>query len=34
METVLGKVVQAENGNAAFAGLAIEDYAGFKSLGP
>ncbi len=34
METVLGMVRKAEAPNASFAGLAIEDYAGFSVLGP
>jgi hypothetical protein len=34
METILGMVRKAEAPNAAFAGLAIEDYAGFSVLGP
>jgi len=34
METVLGMVSKAERFNAAFAGFAIEDYAGFSILGP
>jgi len=34
MEKVLGMVRKAEAPNAAFAGLAIEDYAGFSALGP
>jgi len=34
MEKVLGLVRKAEAPNAAFAGFAIEDYAGFSVLGP
>lgn len=34
METVLGAVTSAEAANPSFAGLAIEDYAGFRRLGP
>jgi hypothetical protein len=34
MERVLGQVRKAEAPNAAFAGFAIEDYAGFSVLGP
>jgi len=34
MESVLGMVVSAENVNPSFTGLAIEDYAGFRQLGP
>ena len=34
METILGMVRQTESTNAAFAGFAIEDYAGFSVLGP
>jgi hypothetical protein len=34
MESVLNKVVRAEATNASYTGLAIEDYAGFKKLGP
>ncbi|HEY3639015.1 MAG TPA: hypothetical protein VGK90_12775 [Rhizomicrobium sp.] len=34
MESVLGKVVRTESPNISFSGLAIEDYAGFKVLGP
>jgi hypothetical protein len=34
MEAVLSLVLKAEAPNAAFAGFAIEDYAGFSILGP
>jgi hypothetical protein len=34
MESVLDNIVGAESANASFTGLAIEDYAGFKALGP
>jgi hypothetical protein len=34
MESFLDKVVRAEAANASFTGLAIEDYAGFRTLGP
>jgi hypothetical protein len=34
MESILGAVRKAEAPNAAFEGLAIEDYAGFSILGP
>lgn len=34
MEGVLGRVGRAEASNVAFAGFAIEDYAGFSVLGP